>query len=104
MRLIDADALIAKCGDWYTEEGPEEGFIGSIRQLIDEQPTIEERKKAHWIKVHGYATPGGDPVWCCSECGKGTHVWGIEHGSYAGDVADQQWLSCPNCDARMVER
>ena len=24
-RLIDADALIAKYGNWYTEEGTEEG-------------------------------------------------------------------------------
>lgn len=43
-RLIDADALKAKCGEWYTEEGLAEGFIGTIGQLLDEQPTIEERK------------------------------------------------------------
>lgn len=54
-----------------------------------------------WVKVPGYATPGGDPVWKCSECGKGVHVYGIEHGSYGADVADGQWVSCPNCGARM---
>ena len=46
MRLIDADALVEKCGSWYTEEGTEEGFIGTLKSLIDEQPTI-----GGWISV-----------------------------------------------------
>ena len=46
MRPIDADALVEKCGSWYTEEGPEEGFIGTLKSLIDEQPTIGD-----WISV-----------------------------------------------------
>lgn len=54
-----------------------------------------------WVNVSGYCTPGGDPVWRCSECGKGMHVYGIEHGSYGADVADGQWVACPNCGARM---
>ena len=41
MKLIDADALIEKCGEWYVEEGSEEGFIGTIKQLIDAQLTIK---------------------------------------------------------------
>ena len=40
--LIDRDALIEKCGDWYTEEGAECGFIGSVKSLLDAQPTIIE--------------------------------------------------------------
>lgn len=48
-RLIDADALTDKYGDWYTEEGTEEGFIGCLKQLIDEQPTIDA--EPHWIPV-----------------------------------------------------
>ena len=40
MRLIDADAMVAKCGDWYTNEGSKEGFIGSIKNLVDQMPTI----------------------------------------------------------------
>lgn len=55
-----------------------------------------------WIKARGsWCTPGGDPVWECSECGKGVHVYGIEHGTYGSDVADGQWVACPNCGARM---
>ena len=63
---------------------------------------VAERKKGKWVKARGsWFTPGGDPVWECSECGKGTHVYGTEHGTYGHDVADGQWVSCPNCGAKM---
>ena len=39
-RLVDADALIAKYGDWYTEEGTETGFIGTLEMLIKDAPTV----------------------------------------------------------------
>ena len=39
-RLIDADAMKAKCGEWYTEEGTEEGFIGTLGSLLDAAPTV----------------------------------------------------------------
>ena len=59
----------------------------------------------HWVEVPGYATPGGDPVWQCSKCGKGRHVYGIKHdlyrAAYRPDIADGQWLSCPNCGIKM---
>ena len=59
-------------------------------------------KEGHWVKARGsWCTPGGDPVWECSECGKGVHVYGIEHGTYGSDIADGQWVSCPNCGAMM---
>lgn len=69
--------------------------------------TVREMKAVNkigrWVKVEGlYFTPGGDPVWQCSECGKGRHVYGIEHGTYGADVSDGQWVSCPNCGATMV--
>lgn len=47
MRAIDADALIEKYGDWYTEEGTEEGYIGTIKGIVDSMPTIEPEQK--WI-------------------------------------------------------
>lgn len=31
-----------------------------------------------WEKVHGYVTPGGDPVWKCPHCGQDMHVYGVE--------------------------
>ena len=44
-RLIDADAMNEKYGDWYTEEGTEEGFIGALKYLIAEQQTIIEKEE-----------------------------------------------------------
>ena len=44
-KLIDADALIEKCGGWYTEEGTEEGFIGTVKQLLELQPEAVVRCK-----------------------------------------------------------
>lgn len=41
MRPIDADALIEKCGDWYVEEGTESGFIGTLKNLLATEPTIQ---------------------------------------------------------------
>ena len=78
------------------------GIMAYIDEVPTEQPTIEKRKVGYWKKVPGYATPGGDPVWACSECGKGIHVYGIEHSSYGRDVADGQWVACPNCGAEML--
>ena len=63
---------------------------------------VREARRGHWVKARGsWCTPGGDPVWECSECGKGRHVYGIEHGTYGADVADGQWVSCPNCGCKM---
>ena len=75
------------------------------QMIIDCQAANEtERKTGRWVEAHGmWCTPGGDPVWECSECGKGRHVYGIEHGSYGSDIADHQWVACPNCGALMEE-
>ena len=62
---------------------------------------VDTVKHGEWIRVSGYVTPGGDPVWRCSVCGKGLHVYGIEHNSYGSDIADHQWVACPNCGAKM---
>ncbi len=75
-------------------------YNGRSVEAIRNLPSAERTGK--WVKVNGYATPGGDPVWKCSKCGKGRHIFGIEHGSYGTDVADHQWVACPNCGARML--
>ena len=88
-RCIDADALKSKCGDWYVEEGPEEGFIGTIGQLLDGQPTVEpERKTGKWICSDDlYETA------VCSCCGwDTTEPW--QH--------IKSWFEfCPHCGADM---
>ena len=102
MRAIDADALIAKCGNWYCEEGTEDGFIGDIKHLIDAQPTIEPRKKGKWYEITESDCSGYDPVlagyedpvvgFVCSCCGYG------EEKEVMGETL---WNFCPNCGADM---
>lgn len=73
MRAIDGDALTNKYGNWYVEEGTEEGFIGDLKHLIDEQPTIEpERKKGKWINKTIKKRIEYD--YSCSECGRHVSV------------------------------
>lgn len=79
---------------------------GDVLDDLEDFPAADVRPVCHgrWVKARGsWCTPGGDPVWECSECGKGKHVYGIEHGTYGADVADGQWVSCPNCGAQMEE-
>lgn len=103
--LIERDAAI-ECAidavdDWDGGWNPNRETV--IRKYFEEVPVVDAVPVRHgrWVNVLGYATPGGDPVWKCSECGKGVHVYGIEHGSYGAEIADGQWVSCPNCGARM---
>ena len=81
-------------GDCYCDELSIVGMLNSI-------PSAE--KKGKWVKAGCYFTPGGDPVWKCSECGKGIHVYGIEAPSYNTNYADGQWVACPNCGAIMED-
>lgn len=86
MRAIDADALIARCGSWYTEEGTEEGFIGTLKNILDLMPTIEpERKTGQW-EIYVISPFDGEDC-RCSECGQ------------CGCVP--YWNFCPNCGADM---
>ena len=121
MRTIDADPLYEKTcnleaqalsyvGKLINDEGKiEEWKIWSailtertaFKHDVFDAPTINQEETGEWVKVHGYATPGGDPVWACPKCGKGIHVYGIEHGTYGKDIADHQWVACPNCGAKL---
>ena len=49
--------------------------------------------KAKWIHITGVVTPGGDPYYECSNCGRG-RCWGVEHPKPLEE-------RCPNCDAEM---
>jgi len=99
---ISRKAAIDAVKDRYYKYGRNakvEELVWTIEDLPSAQP---ERKHGKWVYAKGsWCTPGGDPVWECSECGKGRHVYGVEHGSYGRDVADGQWVSCPNCGAEM---
>lgn len=73
------------------EVGYKKGYEDGRKDLIT----------ATWQTVSGYVTPGGDPVWVCSNCGKGQHVWGVEAASYGAHTSEHQWVACPNCGAIM---
>lgn len=45
---------------------------------------------AEWVRVSGYATPGGDPVFKCGACGNHEHVYGVEHSFNRSAI-------CPVC-------
>jgi len=95
------DAIFGRfCASSDETEAALNAAIEEIRAIpaADVRPVVHGR----WIKARGsWCTPGGDPVWECSECGKGVHVYGIEHGTYGSDVSDGQWVACPNCGADM---
>ena len=110
MRPIDADALIAKCGDWYTEEGTEEGFIGTIRDMVDSIPTIDPELK--WIPcserlpedgtyiVYAPDYTGGSSS--AKECHNGIMFskikngkWSIEHGYHKRPNCVWAWMPLP---------
>ena len=39
--LIDRQAAIDAYGEWYVEEGSEEGFIGTVKQLLEGLPSAQ---------------------------------------------------------------
>lgn len=69
VRLIDANAFTEQYGNYYAEEGTEEGFIGTVGYLIAKQPTIEAEPVRHgkWIAAKIDAT---ETKFQCSECGR----------------------------------
>lgn len=111
MRLIDADTLkvsitkyCAKHAEhqkWRRLKDHTSELCRDICFLIDAEATVEERKTGKWIHVPGCCMPGGAPIWACSECGKGEHVFGIEYRSYGARISGNQWVACPNCGAKM---
>ena len=85
MRLIDADALIRK----FKTASPM-AIDGRARQIVNDMPTIEERKRGQWIpqdhnKVNGMTSTAVYYYPKCSVCG---------YCAYPTNF-------CPNCGADM---
>lgn len=91
-RLIDANALIEKHGDWYTEEGTEEGYIGTIKGIVNRMPTIEERRPGTWIEL-----TNTNHTYVCSVCGR--MLVNITDGK---NKVVEHYPYC-HCGARMVQ-
>lgn len=86
VRLIDANAFSDQYGGYYTEEGPENGFIGTVGELIAKQPTIKpEVRHGHWENITGM----NNTVFC-SEC-----------LAAANKELAMKYKGCPFCLARM---
>lgn len=83
MRLIDADKLALKLRYMgYMDEHEE------VQEVIDEAPTVEERKKGKWIDAVMF---GKLPVQACDQC---KTFYPLE---YTGGGHNY----CPNCGADM---
>lgn len=78
-RLIDADVLISKFGEWYVEEGTEEGFIGTVKQLIDTLSSVDvpDTNAGKWISCKERVPATSDTVLI-------THRGGVSTGWYNG--------------------
>lgn len=81
-RLINADAL-------WMDIIHSMDYCDDILDIIERQPTIEERKTGRWTKAYD----GNDGHVKCTGCFK-TYDW----------ISQAQYYNyCPNCGARMEE-
>lgn len=58
-KFINAEQFVDKYGDWYTEEGTETGFIGTIKYLVEKMPAADIPR---WIPVTERLPETTDPV------------------------------------------
>ena len=87
MRLIDADAMLARLEEWNTSDSTDKALYNFTLHRILEQPTIEpQRRKGEWIE-DGIYLPR------CSVCG------GKAYGLHAFDAVKSKY--CPHCGAEM---
>lgn len=99
MRLIDADALrksvldLPNCYNGFSDAYDKSCIIG----VIDEQPTIEERKKGKWMEFDS-DNDRYDIIKC--PCCKHTFTVDSYHWTDIGFVKDDLKF-CPNCGADM---
>ena len=85
--LISRQAAIDAYGDWYVEEGTEEGFIGTVKQLLEGLPSAQpERKTGKWINE--------GRIIRCNKCK-------IGYATVKGMKSALTYNFCPNCGADM---
>lgn len=101
IKLENAIKAIDKEWSGCSFDGSGDSISDRCEDVLMEVPSIQI-KFAKWVEARGsWCTPGGDPVWECSNCGMGRHVYGIEYGTYNGGISEGQWKTCPNCGAIM---
>ena len=82
--LISRQAAIDAYGDWYVEEGTEEGFIGTVKQLLEGLPSAE--RTGRWIFDIDDKGWSWDKPYVCDQCGE----W-----------AEKEFKFCPSCGVAM---
>lgn len=108
--LISRQEAIDKYGEWYVEEGTAEGFIGTVRSLLEALPSVEPERKwiprktppkrDGWYLVYAPTYTGG------SSHGKENHngimfaryqtaSWLIEKGYYKRPNLVRAWMELP---------
>ena len=91
---ISRQAVIDAYGDWYVEEGTEEGFIGTVKQLLEGFPSAQPgRKRGKWI--YGEDEYGIDG-YHCDKCGFFV-PWDYAH-KFINYIEDYKF--CPGCGTR----
>lgn len=99
MRLIDANALkkkmIADADTYILSDGIRHGYHNCER-LVEDAPTIEERKTGRWIVRE---TASEDTEAKCSECGFVTLI--NEPGNGLHMLSDLHY--CPKCGSFNVD-
>ena len=67
---ISRQSAIEAYGDWYVEEGTAEGFIGTVKQLLEGLPSAQpKRKKGEWVDNETSFADGVRQTCTCSVCG-----------------------------------
>lgn len=93
-RLIDADALIEKCGNWYVEEGTESGFIGTLKNFLAIQPTVQPERdipiKPNETTDTAWGIPHRQAV--CPKCD-----YYLGHVVFLGDDKGKKVTYCETC-------
>lgn len=102
MRKIDADALmtdIKECIEVKYANSEYEQIEGLEVALscVDEQPTIEERKKGEWIPCDADSR-GMTNMFVCSKCGSFTSLPILKYANA------MEYDFCPHCGADMRGR
>lgn len=84
-KYIEAEKFVEHFGDWYTEEGTENGFIGTVKALVEQMPAadVAELRCGKWEKGK------------CSVCGFDWH--NIQYEKTKVNKSPY----CPNCGAKM---
>lgn len=85
-RLIDANALIAEMHNIILEDGEDRRIF---YEVIDRQPTIEERKRGEWM-------PSDTDGFVCSACRNG-------YRNQPTLMGKPMFEFCPVCGADMRE-